>query len=302
MAANRRTGFTLIELLVVMAIIAILVAILLPAVQAAREAARRTQCRNNLKQIGIALHNYHDAHKLFPPGWIGVTNGQLDVNGKSGLAWGAMCLPMLEQYAASLKLDFKLSITDPANEQVRELKLAIFRCPSDNGPDLWKVELEPPKVNPDLPVDIANANYVGSFGSTNLHECESKAIGENCVGDGLFSLNSHTSIANIQDGTTHTMIVGERRSDVSLTPPRYATWVGAPPGGVEAIARVLGCSNHPPNDPSNHFEDYSSWHPGGVQVLLGDGSVQFIADQVDARLFIGLATLRKQDDAPVFLP
>src|SRR5271169_2774298 len=116
-------GFTLIELLVVIAIIGVLVALLLPAVQAAREAARRTQCRNNLHQIGIALHNYHDAFLMFPPGWIGVTNLQLDVNGGSGLAWSSLILPQIEQTAAAFQssvggkappLNPKLPITDPA--------------------------------------------------------------------------------------------------------------------------------------------------------------------------------------------
>src|SRR5579872_4556597 len=92
-----RTGFTLVELLVVIAIIAILIALLLPAVQAARTAARRTQNRNNLKQLGLALHNYHDVNRTLPPGWVGVTGGQVDWNGPSGWCWAAMCLPYIEQ-------------------------------------------------------------------------------------------------------------------------------------------------------------------------------------------------------------
>src|ERR1700722_18327219 len=109
----RRAGFTLIELLVVIAIIAILIALLLPAVQAAREAARRTQCRNNLKQIGLAFHNYHDAMRLFPPGYVA---GTADITNTSpGWGWGAMILPFIEQTALNRKLDYRLSLTDPNN-------------------------------------------------------------------------------------------------------------------------------------------------------------------------------------------
>src|SRR5262245_54986464 len=106
-----RHGFTLIELLVVIAIIALLIALLLPAVQQAREAARRTQCKNNLKQIGLALHNYHDAHLVFPSGWIGVENGVHDVEGGSGFGWGTMLLPMIENGGTFSQFNFNVPFT-----------------------------------------------------------------------------------------------------------------------------------------------------------------------------------------------
>jgi len=304
MIRSRRNGFTLVELLVAMAIIAVLIAILLPAVQSAREASRRTSCRNNLKQIGLALNSYHETYLMFPPGWIGVTNQQFDANGPSGLSWGAFCLPMIEQYAAAKTLNYKVPVTDPANATLQVLKVEVFRCPSDIGPDTFSVALQPPNVNPNLPENLATANYIGSFGSTDYHPCAANAVGTPCPGNGVFYLNSSVKIGDIRDGTTNTMLAGERRSNSNKTLPTpiYGTWIGVPPGGVEAIGRVLGASDYAPNDPANHFEAYSSFHPGGVSVVLCDGSVQFINESVDLKLFMGLATIRKQDDAVVVGP
>jgi prepilin-type N-terminal cleavage/methylation domain-containing protein len=169
--ARTKRGFTLIELLVVMAVIGLLIALIFPAVQAAREAARRTQCRNNLKQIGLALLNYHDSFKVFPPGWIGVTNSQPDPNGPSGLGWSAMILPQIEQYGANVQLNVKLPITNSANEYFQTFPIQIFRCPSDVGPATFVVNpATTPSSNPDLPKTFATTNYIASFGSTPVPE------------------------------------------------------------------------------------------------------------------------------------
>jgi prepilin-type N-terminal cleavage/methylation domain-containing protein/prepilin-type processing-associated H-X9-DG protein len=305
-----RQGFTLIELLVVMAIIGILVAILLPAVQAAREAARRTQCRNNLHQIGVALHNYHDAFLMFPPGWIGVTNYQVDVNGESGLAWSSLILPQIEQTAAAFQsksksgnnpvLNLKVAITDPTDATLQPYVIPLYRCPSDIGPETASVALQPPRTNPNLPVTFATSNYIGSFGSTDYHTCYSNAVGVNCAGDGVFYLNSRTTIGDVRDGTTYTIMVGERRTNLTANPQIFGMWLGAPPGGVESIGRVLGASDQLPNDPADHFQAYSSNHSKTVNILLCDGSVQSVSDNVDAKLWQGTATIRKQDDPLVF--
>jgi hypothetical protein len=147
---------------------------------------------------------------------------------------------------------------------------------------------------------MATANYVGSFGSTDYHPCLTNAIGVDCTGDGVFFLNSRISAADVRDGMTYTILVGERRTDKDTTPARYATWIGAPPGGVESLGRVLGVADYPPNDPAKHFEGYSSNHAGGVAVGLCDGSVHFINELVDAKLFAGMGTIRKLDDTPPF--
>ena len=305
MRPTRRNGFTLIELLVVMAIIAVLVAILLPAVQYAREAARRTTCRNNLKQLALALSNYHDANQLFPPGWLGVTGGQVDANGQSGLGWFAFCASTMEQTNVAKTINYKAPITDPSNAAMQVFNMPLGRCPSDsNAPDTFSVALAPPHVNPNLPVNFATANYLGSFGSTDYHPCASNAVGVPCIGNGVFYLDSSVKIGDIRDGTTNTIMIGERRSNNNKTLPNpiYGTWLGAPPGGVESIGRVLGACDYTPNDPNNHFEAYSSYHPGGVNIALCDGSVHFVNDGVDPKLFMGLATIRATDDAVVFVP
>lgn len=141
----RQRGFTLIELLVVIAIIAVLVALLLPAVQAAREAARRTQCRNNLKQIGIAFHNYHDVHQCFPMGSMGVYHGTAVLDGIRNFSWQVYLLPMLEHSALYSSINFSepavwLGAANPvsSNERLLSTQLPSFRCPTDSRPSTDK--------------------------------------------------------------------------------------------------------------------------------------------------------------------
>uniref|UniRef100_A0A7C4QPA0 DUF1559 domain-containing protein n=1 Tax=Schlesneria paludicola TaxID=360056 RepID=A0A7C4QPA0_9PLAN len=291
-----RRGFTLIELLVVIAIIAILIALLLPAVQQAREAARRTQCRNHLKQLGLALHNYHDAHRMFPPGWIGVDNGH-DTEGPSGFAWGAHLLPYLDQAPLYNRLNVNVSCFDATlNAAALTSVLAVFRCPSDPSPDRWQMRED---GNPSVVLaQLPTANYVGSFGTEGYEDlCEDPPFPHaQCAGDGVFWHNSPVRIRDLTDGTSNTLMVGEHRTDTRSIitagghPPWHSTWVGFIAGGEEPAARILGVSDHTPNHPSLHMEDYSSWHTGGVHLLMGDGRVRFVTENVDVGIWKALAT------------
>ncbi|HUG19275.1 MAG TPA: DUF1559 domain-containing protein [Planctomycetaceae bacterium] len=285
-------GFTLIELLVVIAIIAILVALLLPAVQQAREAARRASCKNNLKQLGLALHNYHDTFGSFPSGWIGVdlATRRPEVEGISGISWQVMLLPQIEQASLYQQLNFSENLLHPDNAIIRQNPLASFRCPSDSGPDFWDIEEEgsPGTIVLDR---LPTTNYVGMFGTTELHDCEDLAgLGLQCRSDGAFYHNSSVKMRDLQDGTSGTIVIGERRSNPVAG--HLSTWIGAVPEGEEAFARFLGVTDHTPNHPSAHLEDFSSHHTGGAQFLFGDGRVKFVSENIDHQIYQALSTIQ----------
>lgn len=251
---KKRRGFTLVELLVVIAIIGVLVALLLPAVQAAREAARRMSCSNNLKQIGLALHVYHDAYRRFPAGWHGydMATGQPNWLGEPGWGWCASILPYMEQRNLfEGRLRFELPITHPVNAEGRATYLPTFRCPTDIGDTTFLLEHwdghdhhaagETQDADEQyFPLKMPTANYVGVFGTTDLHDvCEHGP----CRGDGTFFLNRGIRLADIKDGLSQTLIVGERSSKLT-----FATWVGAVShsehgparGGCWAVPAELG--------------------------------------------------------------
>lgn len=288
-----RRGFTLIELLVVIAIIAVLIALLLPAVQQAREAARRSQCINNLKQLGLALHNYHDNMRVFPPGWLGVQGGISNMEGPSGFAWGSHLLPYVDQAPLYHKLNFNLSCTDASNALARQTVLAVFRCPSDSSADIWSMPDDANLSN--ILATLPSANYVGSFGTVGFETiCASPPFpAAQCTSNGMFFHNSSTRMSDVMDGTSNTVFLGEHRTNtrpLAGEPEWHSTWVGVVPQGAENIARILAVSDHTPNHPALHIDDFSSWHTGGVHMLLGDGRVRFITQNIDTNLFKAIAT------------
>lgn len=304
---HTRKGFTLIELLVVIAIIAILIALLLPAVQQAREAARRSQCVNNLKQLGLALHNYHDTHGVLPPGWIGVdaaTRQPHAEDGVSGFSWGTMILPMLDQTPLYNRINFSDSCMSTAgnnNQALLRTILPAFRCPSDSGPQTWQIFDEATGATP--LATLANANYVGAFGNSVQgytdysweDDIEDNGPDHQIRGNGMFWHNSNVRFRDVSDGLSNTVLVGEHKTDLLPDPAEpdeqwFSTWGAVIPEGAEAIARVLGLADHTPNHPSTHLDDFSSPHVGGAHFLFGDGRVRFLTENVDLGLFKAINT------------
>ena len=312
------SGFTLIELLVVIAILAILIALLLPAVQAAREAARRAQCINNLHQIAIGLHNYHDSHDCFPSGMLvhttdqtygigGVPNCQptspvfSTLYGYPGWGWVALLPPQIEQSVIYNHFNFSFTSVDWQNDTASLIPLSVYLCPSDSAPksfqviDAWG--------NPSLtPILLPSGNYLGVLGTGVIPDVP-------LVYDGVFGANSATNFRDLTDGSSQTLAVGERAQSLSV-----ASWMSMVPGGWLFPAKLrnaggpyapasgvpacgyslapVGLIDAPrtPNNKTGHPEDFSSFHNGGVNFLFADGSVRFLKDSVDYRTFLSLAT------------
>ncbi len=281
-----RTGFTLVELLVVIAIIGILVALMLPAVQAAREAARRTSCTNNMRQLGIALHMYHDVQQTFPSGWLGtdLASGMPDVSGPTGWAWASMVLPYLEQKNVSESVvNFNLPLLAPQNDVARTLFIPVFRCPSDPGQNVFNL---PEEDDPNTIVTrLAMSNYVGVFGTGHIEDCEGLPIGQICYGNGAFQHQLGIKNADFLDGLSNTLVVGERSSRLG-----YSTWTGVVPHGMESMARVLGIVDHPPNYVDSHLDDFTSQHKAGANFVFGDGSVRLIVSTIDMAVYGAMGT------------
>ena len=280
-AASRRRGITLVEFLVVISIIGVLLMILFPAVHRSREAARRTQCQNNLKQIGLSLHNYHDLHNSLPSGWVGVTGGNASALGGPGWAWGAQLLPQLDQSPLDDTAQFDQPIVSSANEMIRTAEIEVFRCASDRSEPTWR--LSGARLSA---VRIASSNYVGAFGSRGWDDLKAQRQGQQLVGDGVFYHNSSTRFLDIIDGLSGTVLAGERANDVVQN--RHSTWVGVVPGAENAIARVVGSGETTPGSDTKQSRGFSSKHGRGAYFLFGDGRVQYVDGRIAEVIFESL--------------
>lgn len=319
MKCYRKNGFTLVELLVVIAIIGILVGLLLPAVQAAREAARRMQCANNIKQMGLGLHNYESAHRRFPPGFISTVTGPWPGGGNNpvpeiGPGWSffALMLPQLEQTSLHSTINFGLPIANPANQLARSTRLPVYQCPSD----AWD---QPINVWPNsLGLrDLAHCSYIGCLGGGNPANAPAyTAQYEEQPFNGMFHRNQSIRHGDIPDGTSNTIGLGERAS--MYTPNGWAGVIPTAqtifsPKIAASRGQAVGATARPaitmvtvhirsggPNAPTGSPGGFWSPHTGGCLFLLMDGSTHTISTNVDMPVFRAMAG--RNDGIPVSLP
>jgi prepilin-type N-terminal cleavage/methylation domain-containing protein len=280
-----RRAFTLIELLVVIAIIAILIALLLPAVQQAREAARRTQCRNNLHQLGLALHNYHDTHSTFPPGYV-----QGAYNAAPFHTWVTMVLPFVDESALYNSYNFSCGATSDAggaylaNTTTTQQALQQFRCPSDAG------------ISGNSQRGLTN--YVGCMGPCTCDLVMWAAAGK--PKQGIFGVNSRCRIRDIRDGTSNTFAAGETVKDVLRNEAhwargRYGSAFGLTCHTLNSTNRtyngvIHGACNNNPDDRA-----FRSLHEGGAFFMMVDGQVRFISENIDFLTYQYLSTIANNE-------
>lgn len=292
---GRRSGFTLIELLVVIAIIAILVALLLPAVQQAREAARRTQCKNNLKQIGLALHNYHDSYGTLPPGVVHKFGNQ-NVAAMGSYGWGTFILPQLEQQnlfqtIQTNGVDLDSLLRNTANAEARNYavftKLPFYRCPSDTGPDQnSRREWDAPysAYFGGRPVHLSNANYVAVSGTR--WSTPEDWIVDRIDPFGTFWGDSRVLFRDITDGLSNTFVIGERdwRRGWGANWIGQRNYTGTGIWGARQNLAILDVKiNDPVLQPNGNpavTRGFSSEHTGGAQFLFADGAVKFLSENI----------------------
>ncbi len=297
----RRRGFTLIELLVVIAIIAILIALLLPAVQQAREAARRTQCRNNLKQIGLALHNYESSFTVLPPSSTsGFGRGVWNYPGSGPTdpaihlhSWASLILPNIDQSTIYNRINYNVSALDPANRAMASVILPFYRCPSYTGRDFSDDPLYAAgSVNF---AQFAVRNYVALGARTVL------GLSGAIPAEGSLFPASRTRFSDITDGTSNTIWIAETREE------RASVWMDGTSATVAArwtnladmttFAGTTSSINYTVYFPGGVFPNSigqaygpSSLHEGGAHHLFGDGTVRFLTENINVTVYDALVS------------
>jgi len=316
-----RFGFTLIELLVVIAIIAILVALLLPAVQQAREAARRTQCKNNLKQLALACHNYHDTHNIMPvnldrSAWGGPLDGQ-----HANFSWIAMALPFFEQGPLYQSINFNIAggaangygwqcdTAAARNLTAHRTILTTLLCPSNPTPKKLNGQYEG-MVYAAAVNDVARTDYTGNFGFTTggWRDCPRRPLGtgpwawldqpgSTNGGNGCFGYRGAVNLAEIIDGTSNTVLLQEdmhwRDYNVKDNPHDDSAW-GNP---LACITTLQNPINYKDIQDDRRCHGWSSVHTGGAQCALADGSVRFVSENISGVTQKAIAT-RNGNETP----
>jgi type II secretory pathway pseudopilin PulG len=302
-------------LLVVIALIGVLIGLLLPAVQAAREAARRTQCLNNLKQIGLALHGYHDTHGMFPAAYQTLWGGN-PIHGAPdpatgdagpGYAWLMQCLPWLEQAPVYNAFNVSLPCQAPANRTGAATTLAVFVCPSSTAAEPL-IEVRDDQSR--LLGQLGRSHYVANAGQFNLWDQPVPDLAR--LANGPLYRNGRTRIADVRDGLSQSVFAGEHAPILS-----DKTWVGVVPGAVVCSSPLFTAPKyrcdyaaalvnvhtgpspnenppviHSPNAPFGHVDQMWAEHPDGCHVLMGDGSARFVKERINQMVWLALNTSR----------
>ncbi len=311
---RRKRGFTLIELLVVIAIIAILIALLLPAVQQAREAARRSTCKNNLKQMGLALHNYHDTHRVFPPATIAAgLNGCDAANNAGGILLNHTCyqmlLPFMDQANIYNQFNWSLS-SGPANHgtgctgtattpsdqfSVVTSPVTVFLCPSDPGaPSQVAGTSGAYAANPGWRTSYGVVNYTTGAGGGNWGENTSTS-------KGTLGPNGAAKFKDITDGTSNTMVFCETK--LIKTSTSYGPYWNT---ATHTFFILPGVSSYRINNNYDGNNNQYAWgagshHVGGAHILLNDGGVRFLSENVDLTSVVAaLVSIRGGEVLPEF--
>ena len=307
-----RAAFTLVELLVVIAIIGVLAGLLLPAVQAARESARRTQSQNNLKQMGLGLLNYESANRRLPSGYVSRTKDPQafpeTLDAPPGWGWGASILPFIEQQSLANQIDWRLPCWDPANAVATKTRVPAFLNPAATNFD-GAVSVR--SGDGRLLAEFGRSHYVANAGQDEPWGYVPPLVDWQPVASGPFYRNSKTRLAEITDGLSHTVFIGEH------TTISDKTWVGVVPSSescprdpqrfpfttCDAAATFVLCHAgpaanepgiiHPPSFPTCHVcQMYAPWAAGGGFVLIGDGSVRFVATEVNLDAWAAMCSVR----------
>lgn len=322
----RRRAFTLIELLVSITIIGILIAILLPAVQQAREASRRTACRNNLKQIGLALHNYHDIHSTFPPTYVfAKTKAAFGIQNYTdrgcGWSWSSFLLPMLDQQPLYAELGIGQGRNPPPVGSEFDINLSVFLCPSDaSGLEsrygiYYRDDFSDPPVYPQFIAGYAKSNYPAVIGNFNEHIVGRTGDAGARDRNGIFHSYVTTKIRDVRDGLTSTLAVGEREmtsreflgSNWSRE-GRGAIWLRnfgvadstdsktfeSFSGGSCDINSVTGVTHIEHTVNSHIMGSFGSLHTQGAHFLVADGSVRFVNESIDRQVYAYLGSMNDQ--------
>jgi len=277
---GRSSGFTVLEFLIVTGIVVVVTTLLLPAVQEARMQARESQCRNNLKMLALAMHNYHDVHATFPPGWVRHTP---EAQSKSGFGWHVFLLPYVEEYrfydqiGNGMRVPYDESAFDQVDRELLKAEFSQFRCPSD-----------PTLGTNSMRGDWGTSNYSGNFGSIAPPRPGSLSASVFWPGaaptpslrsrppraTGLFGWNSSIRFRDILDGTSNTIMLGERSVSSAA-----GIWPGVRSNSTESDQVTDTAFGHEPNA---HVDAFSSRHRGGVHIAFSDGAVVLLNENVDS--------------------